>query len=126
VIPQLAKLDRNERSRFTEFLLRIVNRSHKKEIAFRGFKFREQSDEAYVVLAAELERNERRIVLSNVARGVGFSLKVKTVVGMAVGHDWPKSQVFDVIFIDVSKISPDADFLKVKGEVFGKIRLGDP
>ena len=126
VIPQLAKLDRNERSRFTEFLLRIVNRSHKKEIAFRGFKFSEQSDEAYVVLAAELERNERRIVLSNVARGVGFSLNVKTVVGMAVGHDWPKSKVFDVIFIDVSKISPDADFLKVKGEVFGKIRLEDP
>jgi hypothetical protein len=120
VIPHLAKLNRDERGRLGEFLLKILMRCQKQEIAFRGFKFSEQSDEAYVVLAAKRERDERRIALTNVAIAMGLKLKAKTVVGLAVGHNWPESPTFDVLITDVSKANVDADFLRRAAEAFGQ------
>lgn len=125
VIPHLAKLNRDERGQLTEFLLRIVKRCHKLGLDFRGFKFSEESDEAYVVLAAKRERNERRIALVNVAIAMGIKLKAKTVIGLAVRHDWPASPTFDVLFIDVSKAKPDAAFIRGAEERFGKVRFMD-
>jgi hypothetical protein len=125
LIPHLAKLNRDERGRLTEFLLKIVMRCHKQGFAFRGFKFNEQSDEAYVVLAANRERDERRIALVNIALAMGFKLKAKTVIGLAVGHDWPESPIFDMALTDVSKAHPDADFLRSAERCFAKTRVTD-
>jgi hypothetical protein len=125
VIPYLAKLNREERGRFTEFLLKIVMRSQKQAFAFRGFKLSEQTDEAYVVLASIWDRGERRIALANITMALGHKLNVKWVLGLAVGHDWPESQAFDLVFTDVSKVEADEDFLRGSEEVFGKLRVID-
>jgi hypothetical protein len=121
-IPYFAKLNRNERAQFTEFLIKRVNDSEKQGIAFRGFKFHEQSPEAYLVLAARGTREERRIMLANIAKGMGFKLNVKTVVGLTVGHDWPDSSACDVAIIDVSNVQTTENLIEMTQHVFGKIR----
>jgi len=125
IIPHLAELNRGERAQLTEYLLNRVKNCHKQGIAFRGFKFSEQSDKAYVVLASDRDRNQRRIALSNVARSIGLKLKAKTVVSFAVGNDWPESPVCDVMFVDVSKMKADADLIKFTEEGFSKARIVD-
>ena len=74
---------------------------------------------------AKLDRDDRRMGLSNVAIATGLKLNAKTVLGLAVGHDWPESPRFDVIVADVSKANADADFLRGAEEAFGKVRVVD-
>jgi hypothetical protein len=123
MIHYLAKLNRKERSQLTEFLMSRVKNCEKKGVAFRGCKFKEDSDVAYVVLAAASTRDERRAALGNVSRGMGFKLKAKIIVGLAVGHDWPDSPECDVAVFDVSTMKVDHDLIEFMNYGFKKPRV---
>jgi len=119
-IPYLAKLNRKDRGQMVEFLVNRVKQCQEQEIAFRGFIFSEESDEAYLVLAAKFEREERRIALANVAMGMGHKLKAKTVIGIAVSNDWPDLPTCDVAVVDVSKLKPSAELIEMTEMAFNK------
>lgn len=122
VIPHLAKLNRKERCRFVEYLLNRVSACRRRELSFRGFKFSEKSDDAYVLMASSWERDVRRIACHNVARGAGVKLGAKRVLGLVVGHDWPESRSCDLMFIDLSAMEVDESSTVLLREVFGKLR----
>lgn len=119
-IPYLAKLNRKDRGQLVEFLVNRVMQCQKQEIAFRGFKFSEESDDAYLVLAAKFEREERRIALSNIAMGMGHKLKAKTVIGIAVSSGWPDLPVYDVAVVDVSKLELSSKLIEMTEIAFRK------
>jgi hypothetical protein len=123
MIHHLAKLNRKERSLLTEFLMRCVkNCDNMLGIAFRGFKFNEQGEEAYVVLASKHDRHDRRTAVTNVARGMALQFQVKTMIGLVVGHNWPVSTACDVCVIDVSKMKIDDDLIEFTKLGFKKPR----
>jgi len=119
-IPYLAKLNRKDRGQLVEFLVNRVMQCQKQEIAFRGFKFDEDNDDAYLVLAAKFKREERRIALANVAMGMGHKLKAKTIIGIAVSNDWPDLPTCDVAVIDVSELKPSAKLIEMTDIAFSK------
>lgn len=123
MIHYLAQLNRKERSRLTESLTSRVKNCQRKGIAFRGIKFKEDSDVVYLVLAATSNRHDRRVALGNVARGMGHKLKAKIVVGLAVGHDWPGSSECDVAVFDVSKMKVDQDLIEFTNHGFKRPRV---
>jgi hypothetical protein len=121
-IPYFAMLNRDQRSRLVEFLMNRVMECEKKGVGFRAFKFDDHSTEAYLVLAVRAAREERRIGLVNIARGVGFKLKVKTVIGIVVSHNWPDSQECDVGIVDVSNLKAGEQLIEMTNQTFGRIR----
>ena len=123
MIHYLAQLNRRERSRLTESLMSRVQNCQRNGIAFRGIKFKEDSNVAYLVLAATGNRRDRRVALGNVARGMGHKLKVKVVVGLAVGHEWPVSSECDVAVVDVSRMKVDQDLIDFTNHGFKKPRV---
>jgi hypothetical protein len=120
VIPYLARLNREKRSRLAEFLMNKLMDCKKKPLAFRGFKFDENSDEAYLIVASTFEREDRRVALLNLARGMAYKLRAKTVVGIAVGHDWFETQELDVAVVDTSKDIVDNALMEIVQQTFGK------
>ena len=102
MIPHLANLDRSERRVLVEFLFDRAKACRSKELSFRCFKFSEGSGEAFVVLASKAERKLRQVELQNVMRGAAFKLRAATVLGIAVGHDWPASECCDLMVMDCS------------------------
>jgi hypothetical protein len=122
VIPHLAKMNRKQRSQVAEFLLNRVQHCRKQGIGFRGFKFSENSDEGYLVLALKGNRESRRAALYNTAVAAAIRLQANTMLGLAVGHDWPKSSC-DVMFIDCSKKLEQASAVKISNQAFGKMRI---
>jgi len=120
-IPYFAKLKRDQRAKLVEFLINRVKESEKNGFAFRAFKFKEESEEAYFVLAAKALRDERRMGLVNLAKIAGIKLRVKTVIGIAVGHDWPASPNSDVAIVDVSNLH-DRNLNQATEDPFGRVR----
>ena len=120
IIPYLAKLNRKDRGQLVEFLVNRVMHCQSREIAFRGFKFDEENDDAYLVLAAKFERENRRLALLNIAMGMGYELKAKKVIGIAVSSDWPDLPICDVVVADVSKLEPSAKLIEMTEIAFRK------
>ena len=121
-VPFFARLNRGERARFGEFLMNRLVDCEKQDLAFRGFKFQEQSPVAYLVFVARATRRERIIGLANIARGVGLKLNAKIVVGLTVAHDWPTSPACDVAYVDTSSLKPSENLVQMTDQLFGKTR----
>ena len=120
-VPYLAKLNRSERTQFTEFLINRVSNCQTQEMSFRAFKFSEDAPEAYLVLAAKGTRAERRAMLSNLAKGTCLKLNAKTVIGLTVSHEWPESPLCDVAVVDLSKWEPSEKMIEMTNITFGEI-----
>jgi hypothetical protein len=118
-----ARLNRQERSQFVEFLMNKVACCKRQPLAFRGFKFDERSEDAYLVLASRMDRDSRRVALCNVLAGTALKLDARNVVGMAVSHEWPATQDCDVAAVNAVDIKTTARFRNVIGEAFGKVRF---
>jgi hypothetical protein len=121
MIPHLANLDRSERRAVVEFLFDRARACRSKELSFRCFKFSEGSGEAFVVLASKAERKLRQVELQNVMRGAAFKLRAATVLGLAVGHDWPESECCDLMFMDCSKLHASEKLKAMCERAFGAL-----
>jgi hypothetical protein len=120
MIPHLAKLDRSERRLMVEFLFNRVRACRGKELSFRCFKFSEESSEGFVVLASKAQRKLRQVALHNIMRGAAFRLGATTILGIAVGDNWPKSEGCDLMVMDCSMLEVDEDIKMMSQEAFGK------
>ena len=126
MIPHFAKLNRGERRLVTEFLFNRVRACRQKELSFRCFKLSEKSDEAFVVLASKAQREERQATLYNVMRGAALRLGASTLLGVAVGHDWPKAECCDLMFLDASRLDIDETLNMICEEAFGSLYRSSP
>jgi hypothetical protein len=120
VIPHLAKLDRSQRRLIVEFVYNRVRACRRKELSFRCFKFSEKSSEGFVVLASKGERKLRQVALHNIMRGAALKLGAATLLGLAVGHDWPQSECCDLMTMDCSTVRVDENLKVILREGFGK------
>jgi hypothetical protein len=121
MIPHLAKLNRSERRLVIEFLFSRVRACREKELSFRCFKLSEESNDAFVVLASKLQRDERQAALYNIMRGAALKLGASTLLGFAVGHNWPKAECCDLMFLDASRLDIDENLKMICEEAFGSL-----
>jgi hypothetical protein len=110
----------------TEFLFNRVRACRQKDLSFRCFKLSEKSDEAFVVLASKAQREERQATLYNIMRGAALRLGASTILGVAVGHDWPKAECCDLMFLDASRLDIDKNLNMICEEAFGSLYRSSP
>lgn len=123
LVPHLAGLNREKRSRLTEFIINRVAKCENQKISFRCFKFSEESDTAYVILVLKRNRKSRRLALSNIMKAAALRLKAKTVIGITISPNWPKNSACDISLMDTAEIKPDARLLDFVKHAFAKGRL---
>lgn len=100
VIPYLARLSREDRTRLSNQYSIVLKRAIcEQRISYRGLKF-PSYDEGYLILCAPLTRPERQIALYNLAKSFAFKMKLKKIIAIASSIDDELLGKFDVMVVD--------------------------
>lgn len=118
-IPKLAMLRRRDRTELAVGFEKKIESAQADGMAFRVLKF-EGHEEAIIVVAVDLPRSERQVVLFNLARAAAYKIGVRHVVGIATAPKLLGTADCDVVIVDAKDMTIDERLIEAVNYHFGK------
>jgi len=119
IIPELAKLRRRDRTELAVGFREKIERAQADGFGFRVIKF-DTHEEAFLLLAMEGSRQERQVVLFNLARAAAYKLGVRHVIGIASAPLPLCTTDYDVIIADAKEMTVDQPLIDAVNYYFGE------